>query len=187
VLFRLKGRLEREGFDVRLIGLFPPVESKAETPAGQKCRPIVNYFSKYDKLTRVVLWGLKWWPIELKRLLVRLVTRSRPSPSVNQAAAELIDSLVARNIAFMAADELNVVNELGPKELDVLSSGYVYLYYGVSDHWAPPLYVEHMIERIGKDRVLIDKTGAEHAFVLKSSTQIAKEVVELLSTEESGN
>lgn len=120
-------------------------------------------------------------PIELKRLVVRLFLRRSITPAVNQAAAELIDSLVFRNVAFMASNELNVVNELSPKMQVELSSGIVHLYYGLKDHWVPLKYAQDMAELIGKDRVTIDDTGADHAFVLKDSLTIAKKVIPFLN------
>jgi pimeloyl-ACP methyl ester carboxylesterase len=84
-----------------------------------------------------------------------------------------------RNAAFMASDELAVVNELQPKMQVELAEGIVHLYYGINDHWVPVSYAHEMAELIGKDRVVIDDTGAEHAFVLKDSATIAKKIVNL--------
>ncbi|KAI6191486.1 26S proteasome regulatory subunit RPN11 [Aphelenchoides bicaudatus] len=176
----IKPYLERDGLTIDLIGLFPTFVKMAETPAGVKVRPYVDFFAKHEKLTRVSLWGLRWVPIELKRLIVRLFMRRSLTPSVNQAAAELIDSLVFRNVTFMASNELNVVHELQPKMQTELSTGNVHLYYGLNDHWAPITYAHEIAELIGKDRVTLDDTGAEHAFVLKDSFVIAKKVVEFL-------
>lgn len=113
----------------------------------------------------------------MKRFLVRLFIRRRITPAVNQAAAELIDSLVFRNATYMASDELNHVNDLEPKMQVELSSGVVHLYYGLNDHWVPLEFAEDMAKAIGKDRVVIDDTGADHAFVLKDSAVIAEQVV----------
>lgn len=58
-----------------------------------------------------------------------------------------------------------------------LSSGNVHLYYGLNDHWAPATFAHEMAASIGEDRVTLDDTGAEHAFVLKDSFVIAEKVV----------
>lgn len=72
-----------------------------QTDAGIRVRPYVDFFARHDKLVRIFLWGLKWIPIEIKRFLARQYIRQPLTPSVNQAAAELIDSLVFRNITYM--------------------------------------------------------------------------------------
>jgi len=177
----IKPYLERDGFTIDLIGLFPTFVNMAQTPAGLKVRPYANFIARHETFARVSLWGLRWLPIELKRLLVRLVSRRQMTPAVNQASAELVDSLVFRNVAFMASNELNVVNELKPKMQIELSSGNVHLYYGVADDWVPLNCAHEMAELIGKDRVIIDDTGAEHAFVLKDSLVIAEKVVKFLA------
>lgn len=58
-----------------------------------------------------------------------------------------------------------------------LSQGSVHLYYGLNDHWVPLSYADEMAALIGKDRVILDDTGAEHAFVIKDSFNIADKVV----------
>ncbi|KAI6227216.1 Lipid droplet-associated hydrolase [Aphelenchoides besseyi] len=176
----IKKRLEVDGFKINLIGLFPTLTNMADTPAGKRVRPYINFVRKYDTLTRVSLYGFRWLPIEIKRFLIRLfIRRPRPSPSVNQAAAELIDGLVFRNICNMAANELDVVHSLEPKLEESLKEGDVHLYYGLSDHWVPTEYAHEIAQQIGKDRVVFDDTGSDHAFVLKDSKTIAKKVVDL--------
>ncbi|KAI6173701.1 Lipid droplet-associated hydrolase [Aphelenchoides besseyi] len=177
---KIKKLLEVDGFKVNLIGLFPTLTNMADTPAGKRVRPYINFVRKYDTLTRVSLWGFRWLPIEIKRFLIRLfIRRPPPSASVNQAAAELIDGLVFRNVCNMAANELDIVRSLDPKLKESLKEGDVHLYYGLSDHWVPTEYADDIAQQIGKDRVVFDDTGSDHAFVLKDSRTIAKKVVDL--------
>ncbi|KAI6243968.1 Sodium/potassium-transporting ATPase subunit beta family-containing protein [Aphelenchoides fujianensis] len=179
----IRKRLEGElGLRVFFIGLFPTVERMAEAPAGRRMRKYVNFVRRFDSLARVGLWPFRWVPIEVKRWLVRLFVRPPPSPCVNQAAAELIDALVFRNVAFMAANELEVVLELCPKIEASLSEELFFLYYGLTDHWVPVSFAKEMEARIGKEHVLLDDTGADHAFVLKDSVAIARKVVEIITT-----
>ncbi|CAD5229064.1 unnamed protein product [Bursaphelenchus okinawaensis] len=175
----LKGRLERDGYKVNLIGLFPTLVDMASTPAGHKMGRLISFVSGHPKLVRFATWIFKWFPIEVSRFLVRPWVRGAPEEVV-QAAAELLDSSVITNVGYMADDELTNINELNPKLEAELSKGNVHLYYGTTDPWVPLIYAHEMSKIIGADRVIIDDTGAEHAFVVRQSEVIASKVEVLI-------
>ncbi|CAD5234736.1 unnamed protein product [Bursaphelenchus xylophilus] len=175
----LKGRLERDGYSVNLIGLFPTLVDMANTPAGHKVGSLVRFVADHPKFVRFAAWIFKWFPIELKRLLVRPWVKGAPE-EVIQASAELVDGLVITNVGYMANDELDNVNDLNPKVEAELSKGNVHLYYGLFDPWVPLKFAQEMSKIIGQDRVIIDDTGAEHAFVIRQSEVIASKVEVLI-------
>lgn len=134
--------------------------------------------AKNPKVVRFLTWWWRWWPIEVKRFLVRPFVRNAPD-CVVQAAAELLNGQVINNVGYMAFDELTNIHGLNPKVEDDLSHGKVHLYYGLHDKWVPLNYAAEMAKRIGKDRVIYDDTGADHAFVVHGSIVIANKVTSL--------
>lgn len=177
-MLRILPDLIDRGFDViRCIGLFPTIERMMDSPNGQRLFPWIERFCTWDAILRIIFSWLVYLPTFLKKLIcVQFMVSGveRCPPCVLQAAVELVDINVIRNIIFMAANELLSVSDLDHTLL--AHKDRCRFLYGTTDKWCPLSYGFEMQKKLGKDSVVIDDKNCEHAFVIKDGSSVAERV-----------
>lgn len=165
--------------------LFPTVEHMAETPNGVSIGPLVKIVDRFDWLLLHMFALFHFIPYGIKRWMCQKFLNSPKTPEcVLNAAIELADPLVFRNIAHMTKHELQEVRVFDHSLLiPEQHKDRLVFFYGLDDKWAPIEFAERMRERMPEmGRVLVDATdhGFEHAFVLEHSREMAELLVEMI-------
>ena len=89
--------------------LFPTIERMAVSPSGRLATPVSNYFS-WPLIAAA--WSLSWLPLTIKKLLINIwFIRRNVHESCKEAVVELINANSIRNMLYMAADEMEKVDE----------------------------------------------------------------------------
>lgn len=152
--------------------LFPTLEHMADTPQGKFLNKFVRYFVS---ILVFLTWVFILLPSIVQTFLVKaylFLTRS-PVSFINEAKSFLKPNVI-RNVLFMVMDEMEKVNDRNDscieKNLNKLK-----LYYGQTDHWAPPSYYYRIKEKY--PTINAELCNFEHAFVMKNSEDVGKIVV----------
>lgn len=84
---------------------------------------------------------------------------------------------VMERIYFMAKDEMKRVTDL---DVDTVRENVnlLQLYYGATDGWVPVKYYKEIQEKVPGIQAELDTKKIEHAFVLRSSTEMGNIVAE---------
>ncbi|KAF8384392.1 hypothetical protein PRIPAC_73534 [Pristionchus pacificus] len=162
------------------IALFPTVERMAVSPNGLRLRRVLAALDSQDWLAKALTFWLNFLPVSAKRWLVGLNLRADGiPPCVAEAAAELLNVNVFRNIVHMSNDELENINEFDEATL-LQHRELVHFLYGTTDGWVPIEYGMEMAERAPSGHVIIDDKECEHAFVIKDGKAVAERLVPLI-------
>ncbi|GMT31954.1 hypothetical protein PFISCL1PPCAC_23251, partial [Pristionchus fissidentatus] len=168
--FRIKGAL----------ALFPTIERMALSPNGLRLRRVLAALDSQDWLAKALTFWLNFLPVSAKKWLVGLNLRGEGvPPCVTDAAAELLNTNVFRNIVHMSHDELENVNEFDEATL-LQHKELVHFLYGTTDGWVPLEYGMEMAERAPSGHVIIDDKQCEHAFVIRDGKAVAEKLVPLI-------
>ncbi|KAJ2724021.1 hypothetical protein GGI07_002226 [Coemansia sp. Benny D115] len=170
----------RESEVDRVFGLFPAIESMAETPRGKQLRPLFwpmmrGAVANTVELLRSIL------PISAIHRLAEL------SGSLNAENSHLVvDKMLHRqcilNVLGMAADEMVAIRGLNESLYRRAGSKFVF-YYGEDDQWVPVEHYRRMREVNHGGQVVLCVEGISHAFVTRHSTQMAVIVACMLKKE----
>lgn len=82
-------------------------------------------------------------------------------------------------VVFLAKQEMDTVVNL---DLEIVkeNKNLITLYYGTTDGWVPVKYYEELKKQIPDVDAILDTHGIAHAFVLKSSEEMAQIVGDLV-------
>ncbi|GMR31247.1 hypothetical protein PMAYCL1PPCAC_01442, partial [Pristionchus mayeri] len=162
------------------LALFPTVERMAVSPNGVRLRRVLAALDSQDWLAKALTFWLNFLPVSMKRWLVGLNLRGDDvPPCVAEAAAELLNVNVFRNIVHMSHDELENVNEFDEDAL-LQHKDLVHFFYGTTDGWVPVEYGMDMADRTLSGHVSFDDKECEHAFVIKDGRIVAEKLVPLI-------
>eukprot|EP00754_Rhynchopus_humris_P045440 Rhum_TRINITY_DN4907_c0_g1::Rhum_TRINITY_DN4907_c0_g1_i1::g.16029::m.16029 len=164
-------------------GLFPAVED-----IGKGSNAVISpVFQPVLRHAAAGLVGLLSWLPESVRLAVarRFVQESKDPKHVDIVAA--IDYSMLHNILYMSKFEMHEIGTMNRKTLSAVAHNATF-YYAEVDGWVPPHVVPRMRENLSSlsqktvgstpqcaaPRVIIDESGAPHAFVLSHSEHVAQ-------------
>ncbi|VDD89500.1 unnamed protein product [Enterobius vermicularis] len=181
IALKLLPLLINDGFTVlKVFGLFPTIERMASSPNGKFMYPMLVKLRNYDSYLKFCGGSIDYLPKWLKKFFCGVYFSHSETPScIPEAATELMDINVIRNIVYMGADELETVIELDESLLE--HKRLLQFYYGAKDGWCPIAYGKEMLERLGEEIVTIDAGDCEHAFVIKNGDVMAKRVADWVS------
>ena len=155
----------------KTILLFPTIERFSETP---NAHAQVPYYSTFRWLAILLLWISTLFPMYIRKKILHFRFRQTPSAyrdcMVNATLS--IDITSFYNILRMADQENK---EIGDLPVDVISRHLdkLVFYYGVHDRWNLPCFFQEFTQRFPSADATLCPNGYEHAFVLKSSHQVA--------------
>lgn len=153
------------------IFLFPTIERMATSPNGRFATPVSNYLS-WPMVA--MSWGLSLLPHVMKKWLVSWWFSKRNVHENSKCAVlELITANSMRNMLYMAADEMEKVDETPVKLISDHIDKLIF-YYGSSDSWTPRNYYNEMVERFPQAQIHLCKRNIKHAFVLESHEAMAE-------------
>ena len=155
----------------RAILLFPTIEQMGATPNGIKMSPL---FTSWRIPFTFGVWAMSWIPDFVKRYVLRRYFHTTPSNHVDHMiqGAINIDSKVIHNVLCMANQEMNVVAD-PPLEVVDTHIDKIVFYYGVNDRWTLDSCFSEMAERHPEKEVHLCQQGCDHAFVERSSDEMA--------------
>uniref|UniRef100_A0A7E4UU59 Lipid droplet-associated hydrolase n=1 Tax=Panagrellus redivivus TaxID=6233 RepID=A0A7E4UU59_PANRE len=173
-------QLQKDGYNVlKCVGLFPTLENMATTANGRRMYTALQFFDNHDLLTRAICSWLWLLPTSVKRILVRPFLRGLVPECCVDAATEIVNTNVIRNIIHMSRDELDRILD-HDETLFATDREKLLLYYGIIDGWVPGEAPEQQLKRFGDSMVTIDSDNCEHAFVLRHTEVMARNVVHIL-------
>ena len=152
--------------------LFPTIERMKETPRGTLMTPL---FTTWRLPFTFFVWCLSWTPDFIKRFLLNHHFYTTPPDQVKHMVqgAINIDSKAIYNILCMADEEMDTVCEL-PLSLIEGNIEKLVFYYGVGDKWNLEDCYSNMCERYPDKEVHLCEQGHAHAFVERSSNEMAE-------------
>jgi len=173
-------------YNINAYLLFPTLERMAQTPKGRKLGPFLGPLRKMVVFVASVINRLpeSWITSVLQMFLsvnrnLAVSEGSATGDVILRTTRKLLHPQALERCMFMAHDELQVVGELNAGELRKFSDRLT-LYFGTKDHWCPLDYCRNFQEQVPEARAIVCALELEHAFVLKSSQQMASIVSEWL-------
>lgn len=158
--------------------MFPTVERMAESEKGRQ----VPSYDRFIFLLRIFYNLFSFLPLSWKRSIVRWQCRREgmPGDEFLQPSLEYTNPPVIDRIWFMALDEMAKVREIDEEAVKA-NIHRLKLYYGATDGWVPTQYYHEIIERFPGINAELCKQGYEHAFVLKTGSEVGKMVVDWMN------
>lgn len=174
-------------------GLFPTVHRIADSPAARWLWPLLLPVVRHCVAAAGALLGCL--PSQLRARAVRCC-----KPQLADDGAREFDGVIARmasyrvllNVLHMAHTEFAAVGDVD-RGLARRHAHHLVLYYGVVDKWVPPEHRDVLQEVLDAPlrpaaaaegtrfpRVVMDGTGAPHAYVLTHSAAVGAAVAQLL-------
>lgn len=157
--------------------LFPAIERMAESNKGK----LVPSYDRFFFLFRVFYNLLHLTPTSWKRSLVAWHCRKEGmieeflAPSVEYTNPPVIDK-----IWFLALDEMEKIREVDEEAIKE-NMHRLKLYYGTKDDWVRTEYFHELIQKFPGIDAELCKKEYEHAFVLKTGTEVGKMVSEWMN------
>lgn len=157
--------------------MFPAIERMAESNKGK----LVPTYDRFFFLFRVFYNFLHLLPASWKRSLVEWQTRKEGmdeefiEPSIEYTNPPVIDK-----IWFLALDEMKKIRELDEETIGS-NLHRLKLYYGTKDNWVRTEYYHDLVKKFPGIDAELCKKEFEHAFVLKSGTEVGKMVAEWMN------
>lgn len=150
--------------------LFPTLERMRDTPNGKSFNPLIPY----RNLIMSFLWPITLLPTRVHKFILSIyfIGRDKVPPSIIEASLQMFNFQVLKRSATMAKFEMEQVYDL---DVNALKSNLdkLFFYFGTTDGWCPLSYAENMKTILpGMNFKICDK-GFEHAFVIKSSSEMA--------------
>lgn len=156
--------------------LFPTLQRMAESKNG---RFFNNIFRKVYVFILFLVTLLYLLPEFILRIIIYLYLKVKCLPyKYGNSILKLTNPLVIKNIIFMAFDELDtvqVLNSDGIAKIKHLTN----VIYGKNDGWAPLEFIEDL-RKFEPCLKMTLAHNVEHAFVLKSSVQVAAMVTDFI-------
>ena len=151
--------------------LFPTIEKMGVTPNGIRMSPL---FTSWRIPFTFGVWTMSWIPDFIKRYVLRRYFHTTPSDHVDHMiqGAINIDSKAIHNILCMANQEMNIVTDPPLEVVDTHIEKIVF-YYGAGDRWTLDSCFNDMSERHPEKEVHLCQQGCDHAFVERSSDEMA--------------
>lgn len=151
--------------------LFPTIERMYQSPDGLRTWILCAYLRW---LIIVLAYCLRhFMPRNILRRLIRFHMGESASETCVKTTVDLIHPKVVGHATYLAYTELLTVNEL---EVDKLRKqlSRIRFYFGTVDRWCPLEYCHRLKARLPEADVVICDRKIEHAFVIKSSLEMAK-------------
>jgi len=152
--------------------LFPTIERMALSPNGRFLTPLVTYIPSWILAFPLHLFRLL--PQSWRRFLVRFYFRGRGHipDCVYRATLTLARPQSVANSLHLYYEEAYTVIE---PDLDFIqaNSSKLRFYYGTTDAWVPISYYREMKELFPDGDIRLCEEGYEHAFVIRSSEEMA--------------
>ena len=150
--------------------LFPTIEKMAESPNGRFFAPMLKYFRWAIPL---LIFPFQFLPHRVKHfLIVRYFGKGQVPQCAVKATVKLLSPSSCRNCLHLANIEMRSVCELDRKTVDENLTRLCF-YYGKKDAWCPVEYFYLMVRRFPSAEIHFCSCGFEHAFVMRSSEQMA--------------
>nr|XP_020639944.1 lipid droplet-associated hydrolase [Pogona vitticeps] len=154
------------------VHLFPTIERMAQSPQGKILTPLVCYL-RYIVYIPVYLMTLL--PERVKSPIVRFVMGGRCSEELLTTVMDMLNMDCLANVFYMASQEMRMVTKRDSstirKHLKKLT-----FYYGAKDLWCPRQYYEEMKMEFPEGDIQLCERGFHHAFILRSSKEVAEMV-----------
>ncbi len=152
--------------------LFPTIERFSQTPNGQAQRP---FFNTFRWLALFIFWLSTLFPMSFRRYILQIRFRKTP-PTIRDLMVNATLSITHAGlytILCMAEEESVIVDKL---PVDIISRHHdnLVFYYGVGDRWNLPSFYQDFVDRFPNIDATLCCHGIEHAFILKSSQEIAE-------------
>ncbi|KAJ2681716.1 hypothetical protein H4R19_007280 [Coemansia spiralis] len=162
----------------RVFGLFPAVESMAETPRG---RELGLLFRPGVRQAVAAAADVLRWLLPLRALYAMAASTDSLEPrSARLVVDKMLYGSCIRCILGMADDELRMIGSLDEDLYRTHGHKFV-LYYGADDGWVPDECHRRMREANTQGRIILCDRGISHAFVTLHSAEMAAVVVEMLA------
>lgn len=148
--------------------LFPTIQNMAKSKNGQLFN---NYFRRLHGFLMVLFTLVYLIPDLIKNWMISIYLKwnSLP-PSYSKSINKFCCPNVGEKVLFLACDEMDNVRTLNIEILNVVK-GMTNVLYSANDGWAPVHYMDDL--RQFEPHLKMTEVNAEHAFVLKSSGEIA--------------
>lgn len=163
----------------RSILLFPAIERFSETPNARVQR---HFYMTLRWLALLLMWISTLFPDSFRKFVLKLRFRKCPPAHVNDMINGVMSITRAGlyQILCMANNEMEVVQDL-PVNVISRYHGRLVFYYGVNDQWNLPSFYDDLVSRFPSIDATLCSQGYEHAFVLKSSIEMAEYCFKKLS------
>jgi pimeloyl-ACP methyl ester carboxylesterase len=157
----------------KAILLFPTIERMAISPNGKWATPLLTYF---QFLPISFAYFSTFLSNEFKVKLIRWYMKGSNIPEcVYKATLDLFEPSVVRASMRLAKDEMEKVVDIN-SEAVLANQDKLIFYYGVTDQWCPVSYYQDTKNRFPEVEAWLCEDGFEHAFILKSSREMAAKV-----------
>lgn len=150
--------------------LFPTIERMAESSNGKL---LINFLFPIRKILQFIVMLFCLLPIFVRTYLIYFyfILSSIPNWFLG-TTLNYIQVSVLQKVLFLAQDEMDKVTELDVKAIQEHQSR-MKLYYGATDGWTPLEYYKELKDKFPNIDAQVCKWNYAHAFVLKSSGEMA--------------
>lgn len=164
--------------------LFPTIERMAVTSNGFWYTKV---FLRFFFILRLLLSAFLMLPTFVQTFLVYIyfLVSSIPETFLGTGLKYATRDVMER-VNFLALDEMKRVKAL---DVDVVKANVhlLKLYYGTTDGWVPVKYYEEIKARVPNIDAQLDTKKIDHAFVLRSSTEMGNIVAEMIKENRRSN
>lgn len=148
--------------------LFPTIQNMAKSKNGIFLN---NVLRRLHVFLMFLFYLANLIPDSIKNAIVRIYLKfNLLPPSYSERMLKFCRPRVGEKVLFLAYDEMDTVRELNIEILEIIKSRTNVL-YGPRDGWAPLSYMEDLKQF--RPQLNMKQVDVEHAFVLKSSCEIA--------------
>ena len=169
--FRNSASVERNFVHAFL--LMPTIERMRVSPEGRKMILFLKHLRYLVLFVHMILTS-----IIPESLILKLFVNNSPD-CIQRGAKSLCATRCVNNVFYMAANELDVVDELD-KDLIVEALSSSTFYYTPGDRWAPQNYAEELKARFADGDVIIGAEGMTHSFVKTQSEEMSEVLYRLM-------
>lgn len=135
--------------------------------------PLYNVFGFFISLFEML-------PFFVKLLMVSIYSWISSTPKMFMGTViQYIRPTVMEKVVYLAKQEMDTVVNLDIETLKE-NNNLITLYYGTTDGWVPVKYYKELKKQLPDIDAVLDDHKTAHAFVLKSSEQMAKIVEEMI-------
>ena len=155
--------------------LFPTLQKMAESPNGYFLNNILRKFHTFILFLYLVVSLL---PTVIVNFLVTIYLRIFSLPTQYlKYILKFLNPKVGEKILFLAYNEMDTVKCLNYEALNKMKH-LINIIYSSHDNWAPVSYIEDVHKY--QPEIPMTEVNIDHAFVLKSSEQVAEMVTQFI-------
>ncbi|XP_023935786.2 lipid droplet-associated hydrolase [Bicyclus anynana] len=158
--------------------LFPTIQKMAVSQNGKFVNNVLRKIYRFILFLSTLLYML---PNQVLCNLIGIYLWTKSlSPKLNCAIMKILNPDIVENVFYLAFNEMDTVLSLNIEGINKIKH-LTNVVYSIKDGWAPTEYMEEL-KQFTPHLQMIEVQKVEHAFVLKSSEEVATIVADFIKT-----